>query len=265
MGMFLLLLLPTLSFLSGIVGLQSDPKSEKKKKIIVVLVLALSAIGSVVASLYQQQSDDEAKRLLQNHLNSIEGSNTRVEGTTGEIKTMLLSLITANGFSPEFVQAREQNGFAAADLKLVQQSVTAGGAVQGLAPGVQTANQRQHTTVTYYAKDVEPSNVNGPALLAALRGYGFSVEKATTGERNPGLATNAVWAGDSVPSEQWKLVALTLMRAGLRIRAIQGFKDQADGSARKPNTIEIGADKDVQHYPPLTVQAVQDMNGLPRR
>jgi hypothetical protein len=265
MAIFLLVLLPALSFLSGLVGLQADPNTERRKKLAVVLVLALSAIGSVVASLYQQQSDEAAKKIMGDALDKIQGSNARVEGTTSEIESMLVSIATNNGFSLKFVQARERTGFAPADLKLVQQSVTADGLVLTLAPEVEKQNQRQQTTVTYFAKDVDPSNVNGPALIKALGRYGFAVQEHKNGERNPTLPTNAVWAGDNVSPEQWKLVALTLVRAGLQIRSIRRFARQPGGPPRKANVIEIGADRQIQNDPPKTVQEIQDMKSLSPR
>jgi hypothetical protein len=258
MAIFLLVLLPALSFLSGIVGLQSDPQTDKKKKIVVVLVLALSAIGSVVASLYQQQSDDQAKKLLQGTLDAIEGK-------TDEIRTILIGVITENGFSPTFVQDKARSGFTAPDLKRVQQSLTADGAVLALGAAAQAQNRQQQTIVTYYAKDVDPSNVNGPALISALEHYGFTVKETSAGERNLTLATNSVWVGDKVSNDQWKLVVLILMRAGLQIRAIRQFRREPDGPSRKTNVIEIGADREVQNDPPKTVQEVQDIKSLPPR
>lgn len=257
MAIFLLVVLPALTFLGGILGLQSDPNSERRKKLMIVLVLALSAMGSVVASLYQQQSDDAAKKYLQDNL-------TAIQGKTDDIKTLLVNVITTNGFSPTFVQEKKQSGFAPADLQLVQQSLTAEGAVSALGSVVSAENQQQQTTVTYYAKDVDPKNVDGRVLIDSLKQYGFNVQEVTSGERNPELRTNAVWVGHNVAekTEKWKLVTFLLMRAGLQIRAIREFQSGTDGSPRKPDVIEIGADRAVESSPPLTVQQVQAMKGL---
>lgn len=266
MAIFLLVLLPALSFLSGILGLQSDPETEKKKRWIVVLVLALTAIGSISVSIEQQQSDAHEKAILQQSLDTIQGSTTQTAHVTVEIKTLLLGILGKNGAAPALIQTLSSSpGLSADDVKLAQQSVTADDATRTLESTVAAENKTHPTTVVYYPKDVDPSNVNGPALISFLTGVGFAVHPAQGGERNPNLKTNAVWAGENVPIVQVKFVTLTLMRAGLQIRAIRSFRSAAGGIARKPDTIEIGADAQVQKDPPFSVEQVQAMTALPKR
>lgn len=266
MAIFLLVLLPVLSFLSGILGLQSDPQTERRKRSIVVVVLALTAIGSVTVSIVQQQSDSREKTVLRQYLDAIQGSTTQTANVTVEIKTLLLGILGKNGAAPALIQTLNSSpGLSADDVKLAQQSVTADEAVRTLQPVVTAENKAHPTNVVYYPKDVDPSNVNGPALISLLSSAGFNVRPAQGGERNPNLATNAVWAAENVPIDQVKFVTLTLMRAGLRIRAIRSFRSAPDGTPRKPDTIEIGADAQIQKDPPLLVDQVQAMTALPKR
>lgn len=259
MQIFLLILLPVLSFLSGILGLQSDPKTEQRKKWIVVMVLALTAFGSVIVSLQQQRSDASEKKALTLALDNIQGN-------TIDIKSILVNVFKQNGAAPGLIQSISKGpSLSAEGIKLVQQSVNADDALRSLLSVVLPQNQKQPTTVVYYPKDVDPSNVNGPVLIQTFKNAGFTVQQAQGGERNPNLATNAVWAGEDVPIDQVKFVTLTLMRAGLQIRAIRSFKSAPNGAARKPGTIEIGADAQVQNLQPYSVEQVSSLTSLPKR
>jgi hypothetical protein len=60
--MILLVLLPLLSFVSGVASLQIDPKEQPKKKWVLVVILVLSLMGSVIASL-NDNSDKKREQL----------------------------------------------------------------------------------------------------------------------------------------------------------------------------------------------------------
>jgi hypothetical protein len=266
MAVFMLIVLPILSFLSGILGLQSDPKTEKRKKAIVIVVLALSALGSVIVSLQQQQSDATDKSEMKETLSAQKTSLKFIQDSVDEMKGVLLGILGKNGGAPQQIEALSKaTVLGPAALKIVQQSVNADDALKSITPAVTAENQSHATTVIYYPKDVDPSNVNGEVLKGVLTAAGFNVQQAQGGERNPDLPTNAVWAGENIPIDKVKFVTLSLMRAGLQIRAIRSFRSDVNGIARKPDIIELGADARVQSSPPKTIEQVLALTTLPRR
>jgi hypothetical protein len=99
-------------------------------------------------------------------------------------------------------------------------------------------------------------------VVDALTQGGFHVEKQQRGERNPGLATNAVWAGNDVKVETAKFVALTLIRAGVEIKAIRRLPN---GGGKRANLIEVASDIDFKNATALTVAEVDNLKDLPPR
>lgn len=109
--------------------------------------------------------------------------------------------------------------------------------------------RRRSTTVEYFARGVDDNKVE-----AALLGLGFTVRKPDA--KFPGAPSNAIWFGSAARIDDVKLVALTLVRAGVRIVAIRplqtylaGKKDQA--------LIQVGTDMSMLDAPGLTVEQIQ--------
>ncbi|MGB7947259.1 MAG: hypothetical protein WCH75_06225, partial [Candidatus Binatia bacterium] len=70
------------------------------------------------------------------------------------------------------------------------------------------------------------------------------------------IPTNAIWFGSPVDIEDVKLVALTLIRAGVQIRAIRPIQDYLVNKKDLP-LIQVGADSSVVNDPPLTVEQIR--------
>ena len=258
MSTFLVILLPTLGFVSGILGLQSDPKSDKRKATLVFGVLLLTALGTIVASLAQQHSDSIQKQQDAENITFLKGMLNAVKLDTSGIKNLVAQMLTQNGVSPAVIQRIETQGLAPEDVKLAEQSQSAEAARSALLPAAIAANTQQKATVLYFPKDVD-----GPKVVAALQQGGFDVRQQVAGEKNPSLATNAVWVGDNVSLDQAKYVTLTLIRAGIQIRSLRRLRDS--GSGPRSTLIEVGADAEVQNLPVLTAEDVQKMSSLPPR
>jgi len=99
-------------------------------------------------------------------------------------------------------------------------------------------------------------------VTKALNEGGLNFEKEVGNVAT--IPTNAMWVGDSVNLADLKFVALTLVRAGVQLRAIRHFCDGGQPGGKKSNYIEIGADKNI-HYPPLTVDQIQALANIPSR
>ena len=79
---------------------------------------------------------------------------------------------------------------------------------------------------------------------------------------NQALPTNAIWVGDNVTLDQAKFVALTLIRAGVEIKALRRLRN---GQGDRATVIEVGSDASLQSAPPLTAEDVSKLNQLPQR
>ena len=241
--------LPLISFLSGLASLYIDPKTDKTKSWIVIAVLVVSATATGVAG----YSDDRAK--LQDaqkaekqitSLTEISQNLSRqigsVQTTVVDVKNVILGFLKTAGYPSQAIVRLEQSVLAdqaRAQVLHVESAITS----------------RQKPTVEYFPKDVD-----GRVVINALQEGGFTFRQANA--QVPDVPTNSVWIGDSVTLDQAKFVALTLLRAGVPLRAIRRFRD---GSGPKALLIEIGSDRAVQNSPLLTVQQIQNMNELPPR
>ena len=110
-------------------------------------------------------------------------------------------------------------------------------------------------TVQYFPKDVD-----GKKVEAALLELGFSIDKRQASISN--IPTNAIWYGEPVKIEEVKLVAFTLIRAGVQIKAIRPFADNSP--RRNAALIQVGADKDVVTNAPLSVEEIRNATRFSR-
>ena len=258
-----LIVLPLLSFFGGILGLKSDPSDPKEdsKKKWIVGILVFSTIASIGISISGHQADVAQKKKDDGNIEFLKSTLTLVQGNTEDIKGVIARFLAGAGVAQSRIKNIRENGLSTPEnVKLVQAGITGDDLLKALMGQVQAENQKQPTTVIYYAKDVDPRDINGPALTSALQQAGFTLVQTTNGRKNPDLPTNAIWAAEDVPIEKVKFVAYALMRAGVEIRAIRPFS----GSGRKLNEIEIGADQAIANRPPLTFEKIQAMQSLSR-
>ena len=133
---------------------------------------------------------------------------------------------------------------ADSDQYAVRQSLNANQVLQQAAPRG-GRDRRRAVTVEYYPKDVDQNKVE-----SALTELGFTLSTPPAIVRN--IPTNSIWYGAPVNVEDVKLVALTLIRAGVQIRAIQCLVNK-----RHLALIQVGADSSVVNDLALTVEGMQ--------
>jgi hypothetical protein len=112
--------------------------------------------------------------------------------------------------------------------------------------------------VRYYPKDVE-RDLNDGVVLPKLRSYGFQLEHAEP--RYPSTPTNSVWFGSDVQLNDVRLVALTLVAAGVELKAVREFREP---TGQKKRMIEIGADAALVTGPAVTASAIMEAAGFSR-
>jgi hypothetical protein len=186
-----------------------------------------------------------------------------------QVQLLLVNAVDKESSDPGVRQTEESKRLLAtvASTYARVQTSTADDAIKPLLASAQAENKQQQITVSYYRKDIDAqaNHVDFDSLAELFSKAGFKVQEPTTGARNPDLETNALWVADNVTVSQAKYVALVLMNAGMRIRALRRFRSDPSGASRKLNTIEIGSDAAFLTGPPLTVQQVIDMTDIPRR
>ncbi len=142
---------------------------------------------------------------------------------------------------------------AGVDQYSVQQSLTANLEIQQ-ASRKASPEARREVTVQYFPKDVDENKVE-----SALMELGFTLDKRRA--PLPGVPTNAIWYGTPVSVDDAKLVALTLVRAGVQIKAIRPFADYSP--RRDAPLIQVGGDVALINAPPLSVDGIRKTPSAP--
>ncbi len=102
-------------------------------------------------------------------------------------------------------------------------------------------------TVTYLAKDI-----NSDALKQVFKKLGFTAESRYPNGVN--MASNVIYYSPDVSVDDVKVIAFTLIRAGLQIRAIQPLPPTNQQTAK----IEVAAVPAWQTQSPLTVEMIRN-------
>jgi hypothetical protein len=217
----------------------------------VMAALALLVIGALAVALFltvrqvQLTGSLETERRLRREAEEARAAATealeqarRAEKVTSE---RTVDLLKQFGVSQETVKR------AGTDSQLVRQSLIANQQLQQAAPAGDR-DRRRGITVEYF-----PKNVDGNKVEAALMELGFTVRKPPAIVRE--LPTNAMWFGTPVSAEDVKLVAMTLIRAGVEIKAISCIQPYLVGKRDAP-LIQVGADSAIVSWPPLKVETI---------
>lgn len=194
-------------------------------------------------------------------------------GSLFEIKTGLEEEIKKNEKKLEEIKkeidilkplARTGLGFKTIDLSqessVPEQSLKASIAANELAKLSSEIDRerRKHITIQYFPKNLN-KEVNLNIIVPSLQKFGFRVEKKRA--IVTWTPTNAIWFGANVKIDDVKLVAYTLISAGIKLKTIGPFKSP---SRRKAPLIQIGAlsikvgEKNiVEKWPELTVEYIR--------
>lgn len=130
---------------------------------------------------------------------------------------------------------------------LVKQSFEANQYIQTI---LSNAYNKSTKPVWYYSKD---TNVDPVAVKDSLEQFGFHVIAKTA--KRPDLPTNSIDFGSKVDPDEAKLLAYTLIRAGISIKAICISSLQS-----RANIIQIFGDDRLQNRPALTVEQIRVKN-----
>jgi hypothetical protein len=242
---FQLFVLPVLSLAAGLVALFTSPEKLKNRWLLAALLSVL--ILTCGFDIYFRHSDSKEKAAdkARSEARIAELSQTlgsfRAEARTQ--LTDIATLLRAFGWPADKVPT----------VQAAQQSFAAARARAELAPA-SAAAQRKTITVEYFPKDVDRRIVEG-----ALRELGFTVVPGRTVVAD--VPTNAIWFGAEVSLDDVRLVAYTLMRAGVGIKGIRPFTSSTPSISR---LIQVGADTAYVSRPNITVEQVRSAKSFSR-
>jgi len=144
-------------------------------------------------------------------------------------------------------------GWTDETIAKVEQSVEANNERQQIASTTPAdLERRKHITIEYFLKNVDKDKV-----LAALGGLGFTFQPSRAIGTTP---TNAIWFGRSVQIDDVKLVAYTLIRAGIQIRDIRHYMV----SEGRDSVIQVGGRPRAVDKPVWTVERIAAAPDFPR-
>lgn len=150
-----------------------------------------------------------------------------------------------------------KNPYAAVPSQEVADSVDAKQTAERLAADPAQQSRRRTITLQYYEKKLD-DEVNMRVVLSALADAGFMLQRKQA--QVPDTPTNAIFVGPDVERDDIKLVALTLIGAGIKLRTIQPLLS----AVSRPKLIQIGADRAYRDAPPLTAKHVIQASSFAR-
>jgi hypothetical protein len=204
-----------------------------------VLVVVLGTWAIYAAKNRQAQAILEVEKKARAEAEAARDKAIQAEKVANERTEALLA---------QFGWNHEKLTTAGANQYAVSQSLYANQALQQAVPRA-GREQRKGVVVEYFPKNVDENRVE-----SALTELGFTLRKPAAIVQQ--IPTNAIWFGSPVDIEDVKLVALTLIRAGVQIRSIRPIQDYLVNKKDLP-LIQVGADSSVVNDPPLTVEQIQ--------
>lgn len=228
-------LLPLLSLTLAVIPLYPDLNQKRR---VAFLILALLVASTGAAVYYNQRDSNQAKQQKSQ-------DDTRINS--------LIQVSQHASNNTDWIRERLTESGNLAALKAIDTAFHADSARDQLAAQVTPDATAVH--VVYYPKQVEDAG----AVEAALRQAGFQVELRPA--RLADVKTGVVWAGDKVSVDVAKYIALTMVRAGVELKAVQRFEN---GGGAKQYLVEIGGDAALKDAPPLSVSDIRNMSKLIR-
>jgi hypothetical protein len=125
-------------------------------------------------------------------------------------------------------------------------------------------NKADPTSRTSVRVLYKPNGVDVERISRILRNelaYDLEIQQST--ERKKEI-TNAIWFGRDVPIDDVKIIAYTLIRAGVPLKSIRPFRSDLPSIGELAHTIHIGTDFDLENRKPLTTSQVHGAESFTR-
>lgn len=208
--------LPIFALAIALLSLFTDTKGvsgvhdifDKPKILSLVILIFLSAVFSVVYAEYKENE----------HGREIEAKDAKIEELLDLTKNIDEQL--SEGFKAIEATMRRFGVLSPGALSLeeTEKVLKADKLRTEIISASTRKNDRRNIAVQYFPKDVD-----GDKVIEAMKELDFDMTVGTP--KYPNHSTNAIYHGGKVDEESVKLVALTLMRAGVSIQGIFKFEN----------------------------------------
>ncbi len=241
------LALPFIAALIGVVSLFTDIKTKSGR--VAASILGVLLVSACLFQIQKTYEDAQIKEVREARITSLvetlhnfkESAGKSLDKTVSSLDEILDLIHTSFGNQIKNPTAEQIKVSLEADKyrkELVIES---------------THDSRSSVTVQYF-----PKNVDGETVENALRELGFlDVKKGKPGI--PSVSTNAIFYGHKVPLSSVKLVATTLIRAGVAIKHIRPFHE-SDG---REMLIQVGAGTKYVSKPTLSLSMIREAGSFP--
>jgi hypothetical protein len=239
------------------------------------LIVAAGVFFVVLALLYASAKLVQFRKDISTHESVVAGLNSEIRQLAARNDEQLERLRQAEtqvATAKEDVAARDKEiadfrrvtlaglghkKSGAADSAALERSLAARDLADRIA---QTGGERRaQVRLRYYPADFE-RHLNETVVLAKLGAYGFRIEKA--GARIASVPVNAVWIGEDVHPDDARLVVLTLVSAGVDVKAVRHFREPR---GPKKKLIEIGTDSSLARAPGLSTTQIMALAKFKRQ
>ncbi len=237
--------------LDGVQRLERE-KGERRFRIAVGIGLACAAVLLIAAGILWQNARSaqdiatQQAKLAQVEFKNARAAELRASDAAAQAQERLHQVTLVTQYSAVVIDAERLREAAAAD-RAIQQILLS-------ATPVDVARRGQ-TSLEIWAKDIDRDNVR--AALGLL-GFPVVIRKANL-TADP---TNAVWAGTGIPADDTRLVALSLVRAGIAVRSVGPIQEWI--ASRDRLVIQAGAARDSINCRPFTVAELVSMTQFTR-
>jgi len=223
--------------------LNNQRKQRWIRGIITVAALLFAALAAAATWFWWTAKNAETSQRTTN--DRLHVAEQDLQTRNGDLKRTQALLLMQNGWSDERIKS------ASADL--VKQSLDAGQALQRLTlPTSGAEPPTRGLSLVYYPKEADGKTETEILLQYwILLGYRPSSETAINS-----MSTNTIWFRGNIRSDDLKRIALTLMRAGIQLRAI--VRLTTEGSTG----VFVGHQPDFSDFKPWSVQEVADSHEL---
>lgn len=239
-------ILPILTLIIAVSSIFVAPKNmERRRKIVIMFISALviSCGFEIFFSLQRQEAADREIAWNKQHIKELTNIIKEFKLETDKRFSNLQFQLRSFGWSNEKLSklSTYQASFEAQKERNILIAAT-------------SQQYRKSVTIQYFPKDVDKRIVR-----KALKELGFRVIPGRTVVHD--IPTNSIWFGSKVRIEDVKLVAYTLIRAGVEIKAIRLFRRSKKNC---DYLVQVGADSALKDKPPLSVAEIREAREFER-
>ncbi len=171
-----------------------------------------------------------------------------VQDLDREIQSRKDALIALNPLLEDFGWSQEKISQETIKTNLIKESLLANSEINSILSKRTTTKYRKPIVVQYFPKDID-----GNKVTSAFDGYGFIVQIKKP--LIPDMPSNSIVFGKNVNPEDAKLVAYTLIRAGIEIK---GIYYSILGDAKK-TVVQVVAHRESLNKPSLSVEQIKNL------